>query len=240
LIESELFGHEDGAFTGARRKGRAGLVQQAHGGTLFLDEIGDMPLALQARLLRVLQERAVTPLGGAQPLPVDVAVVCATHCKLSEMMAAGSFREDLYYRLNGLAVRLPPLRERTDLQVIMQRLLQSAAEGGPVPALDDEVQALLARCRWPGNLRQMAGVLRTAVLLADGEALIRRSHLPEDFLEALDAAKPDSAAAPPAGLRERASDAVQQMLAAHGGNVSAAARALGVSRNTVYRHLQRH
>ncbi|WP_198972715.1 sigma-54-dependent Fis family transcriptional regulator [Xylophilus sp. ASV27] len=239
LIESELFGHEDGAFTGARRKGRAGLVQQAHGGTLFLDEIGDMPLPMQARLLRVLQERLVTPLGGSQPVPVDVAVVCATHCNLREMMAAGRFREDLYYRLNGLAVRLPPLRERTDLEVIMQRLLLAAAEGGAVPALDAEVRRLLLRCRWPGNLRQMAGVLRTALLLADGEALIRRSHLPEDFLEALDAAAPDGAAAPPAGLRERASDAVQQALAAHGGNVSAAARALGVSRNTIYRHLQR-
>jgi len=240
LIESELFGHEDGAFTGARRKGRAGLVQQAHGGTLFLDEIGDMPLAMQARLLRVLQERLVTPLGGSQPVPVDVAVVCATHCNLREMMAAGRFREDLYYRLNGLAVRLPPLRERTDLEVVMQRLLQAAAEGGPVPALDEDVRQLLLHCRWPGNLRQMAGVLRTALLLADGEASIRRSHLPEDFLEALDATALDGVAASPAGLRERATDAVQQALAAHGGNVSAAARALGVSRNTVYRHLRRH
>lgn len=265
LIESELFGYEEGAFTGARRKGSAGKIVQAHGGTLFLDEIGDMPLSMQARLLRVLQERNVVPLGGARAVDVDVNVVCATHRNLREMMAAGTFRQDLYYRLNGLVVRLPALRERTDLAVIVERMLRTPPEDGPSgchPAqplrVAPDVMALLQGYGWPGNLRQLANVLRTAALMADGEAHegeIRRHHLPEDFLEDCLEAAPESAiaasqqgvaspgAAPLGGaavqrLVSVTAAAVDQALATHGGNVSAAARALGVSRNTVYRHLR--
>ena len=123
LIEAELFGYEEGAFTGARRKGSVGKIVQASGGTLFLDEIGDMPVSLQAHLLRVLQERHVTPLGSTKSVAVDVAIICATHRNLRDMIAAQQFREDLYYRLNGLAVRLPALRERTDLMALVQRIL---------------------------------------------------------------------------------------------------------------------
>lgn len=243
LIESELFGYEEGAFTGARRKGSPGKIVQAHGGTLFLDEIGDMPLALQARLLRVLQERSVAPLGGTRQVEVDIQVVCATHRNLREMMAEGSFRQDLYYRLNGLVVRLPALRERSDLAAIVQRIQQSGAEGGspPLPVCP-EVMDLFARCAWPGNLRQLTNVLRTAALMAEGDTAIRRGHLPEDFLEECEEAVAPAAAAviAPAAqpLQAITAAAIAQALAAQGGNVSAVARALGVSRNTVYRHLR--
>ncbi|GKT00602.1 sigma-54-dependent Fis family transcriptional regulator [Acidovorax sp. SUPP3434] len=267
LIESELFGYDEGAFTGARRKGHPGKIVQAHGGTLFLDEIGDMPLSMQARLLRVLQERSVSPLGAARQVPVDVAVVCATHRNLREMMAQGTFRDDLYYRLNGLVVRLPALRERTDLAVIVERILraQADASASAVPRVAPEAMALFAAHAWPGNLRQLSSVLRTAALMARGEAgVIQRAHLPEDFLEDCNlllahangtgnAAKgatvpaattmpgsPPVARSPVAvpRLGDTTAAALAQALAAHGGNVSAAARALGVSRNTVYRHLK--
>ncbi|RYF01474.1 MAG: sigma-54-dependent Fis family transcriptional regulator [Comamonadaceae bacterium] len=281
LIEAELFGYEEGAFTGARRKGSVGKIVQAHGGTLFLDEIGDMPLALQARLLRVLQERSVAPLGATRQVDVDVNIVCATHRPLREMMAQGSFRTDLYYRLNGLVVRLPALRERSDLAVIVARLLrvqrEGDAPGSAAPALQiaPEVMALFATHAWPGNLRQLHHVLRTAALMAEGEGSIRMEHLPEDFMEecapllkspatasgtasafavpvhgGLPPAFPASAASAGAGaslqdstaavrrLGDTTHGALQQALAVHRGNVSAAARALGVSRNTVYRHLK--
>lgn len=274
LMEAELFGYEEGAFTGARRKGSPGKIVQAHGGTLFLDEIGDMPLALQARLLRVLQERAVVPLGSAREVPVDVHVLCATHRNLREMMARGLFRDDLYYRLNGLVVRLPALRERSDLPVIVQRLLQSQdrQDGAPAgaPAARHLVRAaplrLSARAmqylmshRWPGNLRQLSNALRTAALMAGDAAEIDLDHLPEDLFDdgpgasvpgsppgpAADApamgAPAGFAPASPAAVRswdDTVDSALRHALAVHGGNVSAVARALGVSRNTVYRRLR--
>ncbi|MBL0720334.1 sigma 54-interacting transcriptional regulator [Piscinibacter sp. Jin2] len=200
LIESELFGYADGAFTGARRKGAVGKIVQAHGGTLFLDEIGDMPLALQARLLRVLQERQVTPLGSSKSIEVDVTVISATHRNLREMIEAQSFREDLYYRLNGLAVKLPPLRERSDLLALARLLLQREKGGPRVPELAPTVVDLMTRYPWPGNLRQMGNVLRTAVVMAGDEPQITLDHLSDDFIE--DArrspAAPAGAAARPA------------------------------------------
>jgi transcriptional regulator of acetoin/glycerol metabolism len=182
LIEAELFGYEDGAFTGARRKGASGRIVQANGGTLFLDEIGDMPLALQARLLRVLQERSVTPLGSHKAIAVDIAVVSATHRNLREMIAAGTFREDLYYRLNGLVVRLPALRDRADLPAIARRILQAECPQG-APAIGSAVMALFRRYPWPGNVRQLASVLRTAAVMAAGDGHITEDHLSDDFLE---------------------------------------------------------
>jgi transcriptional regulator of acetoin/glycerol metabolism len=182
LIEAELFGYEEGAFTGARKKGAVGKIVQASGGTLFLDEIGDMPLPLQAHLLRVLQERQVTPLASRKSVAVDVAIVCATHRHLREMIAAGQFREDLYYRLNGLALKLPPLRERSDLHAIAQRLLARESVGRP-PRLSPEVEALFEACAWPGNVRQLFNVLRTACVMAAGGPVILREHLSDDFLE---------------------------------------------------------
>ena len=243
LIESELFGYEEGAFTGARRKGAAGRIQQAHGGTLFLDEIGDMPMPLQARLLRVLQERVVTPLGGGRSVPVDLQLVCATNQDLRRRIAAGLFREDLYYRLNGLVVKLPPLRERTDFEIVAHQLLAAEAKDAEC-RIADEVMRLFRRHRWPGNLRQLGSVLRTAAIMAGGEPEIGFEHLPDDFIDELDMAddrSPDFLVAPAgatgAKLGEVEKAAMLQALAANDGNVAATARALGISRNTIYRKL---
>jgi transcriptional regulator of acetoin/glycerol metabolism len=246
LIESELFGYEEGAFTGAKRKGAVGKLVQANGGTLFLDEIGDMPYPLQVRLLRVLQERLVDPLGSARSIPVDLAIVCATHRDLREMIAQNRFREDLYYRLNGLVVKLPPLRERADLIPIVQKMLQFESLNGSCDqalSVADDVMALFAQCAWPGNFRQLGNLLRTAAAMVDADGQIRREHLPDDFFDDVRAA----AAAPSAGagplplqgarLQDVEAFAIAAAVAQHGGNVSAAARALGVSRNTIYRKM---
>ncbi|GLU30514.1 sigma-54-dependent Fis family transcriptional regulator [Trinickia caryophylli] len=254
LIESELFGYEEGAFTGARRKGALGKLLQANGGTLFLDEIGDMPYPLQVRLLRVLQERVVNPLGSTKSIPVDIAVVCATHRSLREMIAQNRFREDLYYRLNGLVVKLPPLRERTDLAVVIARMLEreSLSGAGDKPlAVAPEVMALFSQCTWPGNFRQLGNLLRTAAAMVEADGEIRREHLPDDFFEDLPATAGSYAAAAPAAyeptavtasaqgtrLHDVAISVIAATVAQHGGNVSAAARALGVSRTTIYRKL---
>jgi len=155
---------------------------QANGGTLFLDEIGDMPQPLQARLLRVLQERSVTPLGSTKSIAIDIAVIGATHRNLREMIERQEFREDLYYRLNGLALRLPALRERSDLEAVATRILQ-AERPHDTPALSPQVLEMFRRYAWPGNIRQMANVLRTAAVMSVGERLITPLHLSDDFLE---------------------------------------------------------
>jgi len=249
LIESELFGYEEGAFTGARRKGAVGKLLQANGGTLFLDEIGDMPYPLQVRLLRVLQERLVNPLGSAKSIPVDVAIICATHRDLREMIAQSRFREDLYYRLNGLVVKLPPLRERTDLSAVIKKMLDcaSAENAGDQPlSIADDVMTLFEQCAWPGNFRQLGNLLRTAAVMVDADGEIRREHLPDDFFDDLRAARPSSTHAvdalplPSGRLHDVAASVIANALAQHGGNVSAAARTLGISRNTIYRKLPAH
>lgn len=182
LIEAELFGYEEGAFTGARRKGAMGRILQANGGTLFLDEIGDMPLPLQAHLLRVLQDRCVTPLGSQKSIPVDITVMSATHRDLRTMIEQGKFREDLYYRLNGLVVRLPALRDRSDMPVVARRILAQEGVVGQME-ISGQVMGMFRRYHWPGNIRQMATVLRTAVVMATGEREITENHLSDDFLE---------------------------------------------------------
>ena len=158
LIESELFGYHEGAFTGAKRKGYTGKIRQADGGTLFLDEIGDMPLPLQARLLRMLQERTVSPLGSTEAHEVDFALVCATNRRIREEVTAGRFREDLYYRLNGLLVTLPRLRERIDRLALARKIVDSLSSRGPV-SLNQKVLEIFADHPWPGNIRQMHNVL---------------------------------------------------------------------------------
>ncbi len=237
LIESELFGYEDGAFTGARKKGSIGKLLQANGGTLFLDEIGDMPFSLQARLLRVLQERMVTPLGSSKSIPVNVELICATNHNLRERIAKGLFREDLYYRLNGLVVKLPPLRERTDLDTVVKKILMSESNGGKY-AVSTELLALFHQHKWPGNFRQLTNLLRTAIIMAGDELEICLRHMPDDFFDDIDSgASPNPAklVASGANLEEMEQSAILRSLEAHGGNVSATARALGVSRNTIYR-----
>ena len=247
LIEAELFGYTAGAFTGARREGCPGRFREAHGGTLFLDEIGDMPLAMQSRLLRVLQERQVTPLGGGQPVKVDFALICATHRKLREATEQGSFRSDLYYRINGLTVHLPALRERSDFQALSKRLL---AEINPEREvyLAPDLLAQLSRHPWPGNLRQYASALRTASAMLDAdEACITWPHLPDDLAEELAAIAQPVRAAPstplttasetPQNLEELSRSAIRQALEHSRGNISEAARRLGISRQTLYRKL---
>jgi sigma-54 dependent transcriptional regulator, acetoin dehydrogenase operon transcriptional activator AcoR len=240
LVESELFGYAPGAFTGARREGYGGRIREAHGGTLFLDEIGDMPLAIQARLLRVLQERQVTPLGG-RAQNVDFQLVCATHRDLREEVAAGRFREDLYYRINGLTLVMPPLRERQDFPALVRKVLDEVG-GGRHYFLDADVAFAFAAYRWPGNLRQLSNVLRTAVALTEAESgRLAWFCLPDDIVEELRRPAPNLLAVPAAqpgcGLRAQSDALLQSAVAAAGGNISEAARRLGVSRNTLYRRL---
>ncbi len=240
LIESELFGYEDGAFTGARKKGAVGKILQANGGTLFLDEIGDMPFGLQARLLRVLQERMVTPLGSSKSIPVNVELICATNHNLRERIAKGLFREDLYYRLNGLVVKLPPLRDRTDIETVVRKILTAESNGGKY-AVSSEVLDLFHKHKWPGNFRQLTNLLRTAIIMAGDEHEICMRHMPDDFLDDIEMGAPSTAdntermIATGANLEEVEHSVILRSLEAHGGNVSATARALGVSRNTIYR-----
>ena len=248
LIESELFGHVAGAFTGARKEGHLGRLREAHGGTLFLDEIGDMPLALQTRLLRVLQEHSVTPVGASKAVPVDFALVCATHNQLLQATEQGRFRQDLYYRINGLTVQLPALRERSDFIALVQRLLAdlAAEQGLPMDVLvAPDLLARLAAYPWPGNLRQLASVLRTAcAMLDEGEDQLGWAHMPDDLVQALEAGpsapdqKQDTPAIPAAmNLQQLSTAAIDQALQAARGNMSEAARQLGISRQTLYRKL---
>lgn len=241
LIEAELFGYVAGAFSGARKEGSAGRLREAHGGTLFLDEIGDMPLGLQTRLLRVLQERSVTPIGSGKAVPVDFTLVCATHAKLRQAAEEGRFRSDLYYRINGLTVVLPPLRERTDFEALTERLLASFHPDRTV-VVAPEVFARLSRHSWPGNLRQYGSVLRTAsAMLAPDESCIRWEHLCDDLLEELQGARSLPATAPATtshNLQELSQSTIAAALEVNRGNVTRAAKSLGISRQTLYRKLE--
>lgn len=242
LIEAELFGYCAGAFTGARRDGYQGKLREAHGGTLFLDEIGDMPLSMQTRLLRVLQERKVTPLGGSKAFDVDFTLICATHRKLREEVDNGTFRSDLYYRINGLTVTLPALRERSDLQVLTDRILDEINHHHRVilsPTLLNE----FSRYPWPGNLRQYANVLRTASAMLDkNELCIDWQHLPEDLVDELTELphQTDETKLAPQNLKELSMSVIRKTLEECRGNVSKAARQLGISRQTMYRKLKTH
>jgi len=234
LIESELFGYVAGAFTGASAKGMQGLLQQADGGTLFLDEIGDMPLALQTRLLRVLAEGEVAPLGASRRKAVDIQVICATHRDLETLVAAGEFREDLYFRLGGARFQLPPLRERTDRLALINRILEeeSALCGGSVQLSGAALECLLGY-HWPGNVRQLRHVLRYACAVCEA-SVIQLSHLPESL---------HSAAAVDHGPEPSASPERQALLDAlvrHRWKPTPAARALGISRATLYRRVHQH
>ena len=233
LIESELFGYREGAFTGSRRGGMVGRLQQAHGGTLFLDEIGDMPLALQARLLRVLQDRKVAPLGAGEEQDIDVALICATHRDLKRLVDEKHFREDLFYRVNGISVMLPALREREDFSGLVGRLL--AKLDAPVVVLHDDLSRLLGGYHWPGNIRQLEMVLRTALAMREpGETVLTLDHLPDSMLDELSASERPQAGS----IRENELELIRQSLDTHQGNVSAAADALGISRATLYRKLK--
>ena len=251
LLEAEFFGVAPGAYTGAERKGRVGKFKLADGGTLFLDEIGDMPPGLQAKLLRALQEGEIEPLGSNQLVPFDARVVAATSRDLPALVATGQFREDLYYRLNVLPVRVPPLRERRgDIPALIEVLGEDMAHrGSPPPELSASAVALLAAQQWRGNIRELRNVLEQAALRADSdrldagqmETLLRQSGLAQ-----IQPALPPEPAPPDASallrpLAEQVAELEQRAIAAAmqttGGNKLAAARLLGISRATLYERL---
>ncbi|AZD18257.1 sigma-54-dependent Fis family transcriptional regulator [Pseudomonas chlororaphis] len=238
LIESELFGYRGGTFTGARKEGMRGKLQQADGGTLFLDEIGDMPLALQTRLLRVLEDRMVVPIGG-EPQAVNVRIISATHRDLLERVRDGSFREDLYYRLNGLEISLPALRERSDKSQLLDFLLAQEA-GDQQVSLDGPARQALLDFHWPGNVRQLRNVLRTLAALCD-DGRIGLEDVPAMIRQGRPA--PIPAAADEAGgypLDDAERLALLNALEQQRWHMTHTAEQLGVSRNTLYRKLRKH
>jgi transcriptional regulator with PAS, ATPase and Fis domain len=266
LLEAELFGHVRGAFTGAVGT-RHGRIEQADRGTLFLDEIGTMPQALQMKLLRVLQEREFERIGDTRSVKVDVRVVAATNADLQKMVREGSFREDLYYRLNVIAVRLPPLRERADdIPPLVQHFVRkfhgaanpSAAAGpepgrsgrepgkdsGPLPMVSQDAMRRLMAFSWPGNVRQLENAIERAMALLAGRTRIEVTDLPPD-LQAVTAVMAPVAELPEAGVDlpalvdQMEKDLIQRALARTGGNKGAAARLLGLKRTTLVEKLKR-
>jgi DNA-binding NtrC family response regulator len=234
LLESQLFGHRRGAFTDARED-HTGLFQQADGGTIFLDDIGDMAVAVQSKLLRVLQEREIHPLGAPAPVRVDVRVVAATHRDLEAMCAAGQFRDDLYYRLNVIGVRVPPLRERPgDLVPLIAHFLEKhgARLGRRNVSVGREAIDVMRSSAWPGNVRELENVIERALVLGTSDS-IGREDLPESLTTRHAGTSPDEVRA----LSEVERDEIVRALRSVNGNKSAAARLLGLDRKTLYRKL---
>lgn len=231
LFESELFGYEKGAFTGALQR-KIGLAEAAHGGTLFLDEIGEVPLAMQVKLLRLIESGSFRPVGSLRTVHSDFRLISATHKPLKEMVAAGTFREDLYYRISGFPIRLPSLRERVDdLPLLIESLLQRMA-GKVAPQIDSEVLKLLGLHSFPGNIRELRNILERARLFAD-DGVIRAEHLPADLRSATDN--------PHTPVRRRNKDNLGQLAQAleqFDGSRSELARHLGLSERTLYRRLR--
>ena len=248
LIESELFGYKAGAFTGARKEGMRGKILQSSGGTLFLDEIGDMPLALQTRLLRVLEEQEIVPLGAEAPIKVELSVISASHRRLREMIERGEFREDLYYRLNGITLELPRLAERADKQRLLRRYLAAEAGADRPAAIEPEAFARLMHYPWPGNIRELRNVIRTALAISES-GLVRVEDLPSE-IRLHSSTAPQSDALPPVtlgtspkqssllGAAER--EALLRAIEQNHWNMSHTANNLGISRNTLYRKIKRH
>ncbi len=255
LLGSELFGYVEGAFTGAKRGGRPGKFELASGGTIFLDEIGEMPLGKQVSLLRVLQDRTVTRIGGDKVIPVDVRVICASNRNLREEVRKGNFRRDLFYRLNVIAITLPPLRQRRqDILPLFNYFLDYVTRKLEVdlPLVDPEILRLLPKYDWPGNVRELQNAVERMVNIAD-KNYIGLEHLPEELLS------PSEAASEPfyPGLstvdivdaeRRKRKDLFEEierqeimsLLALHSGNISQVAKSMGLSRNTIYRKLRRY
>jgi DNA-binding NtrC family response regulator len=248
LIEAELFGYEKGAFTGALRAHR-GKFEQAHGGTLFLDEIGDMPLGLQARLLRVLQDRSVTRLGSEQAMPVQVRLIFATHQRLNEEVRAGRFREDLYYRINVVHLRVPSLRERPeDIPWLAQRFVQAwnSAHPDAPRALGSEAELALARQRWPGNVRELRNAIERACLLSDEPRIDPRLLAAEE--SHADPASDETATRSGTDatmprleefMRAQEREFIRQALQRHDFQIGVTADALGISRKSLWERMKR-
>jgi len=234
LFESELFGHERGAFTGATAR-RVGLVESASGGTLFLDEVGDIPLSMQVKLLRLLETGTYRLVGSTEPRRADIRLVSATHRDLRTMVEAGSFRQDLYFRLNTFPVNLPPLRERAaDIPLLVDSLLTRVAPDRK-RKLSDVALAMLARYDYPGNIRELRNILERASLLCDGDT-IQPAHLPEEVRA--DIGHRRNAAATPTTLEQLERQTLEARLAHHRGSRKALAAELGISERTLYRRLK--
>ena len=239
LLESELFGHEKGAFTGAVQA-KPGLVEVAEGGTLFIDEVGEMAVGVQAKLLRVLEDGHYRRVGGTRELHADVRVVAATNKALEDAMRAGQFREDLYYRLNVIAVTLQPLRERReDVPELVEHFLRTRPVGPSRCRIDPGALEALVRYDWPGNVRELANVLERAQILAE-DHLITPDDLPENVVEAAAAASAVSRAVAPHDLHAAQRRHVLRVLEQEQGNKVRAARALGISRRALYRLLEKY
>ena len=232
LIESELFGYQPGAFTGASKNGYIGKIREADGGVLFLDEIGDMPLALQTRLLRVLQEKEVAPLGASRSVPVNFALICATHRNLTQRVSAGEFREDLLWRLREYALALPPLREWPALETFIATLWHDLGGASRRVTLSNALLVHLSQLPWPGNVRQLQSVLKVMLALADEGDTLTPDALPEAY-------RATPAPLPRGGLQAHDEQLIVDTLARVNGNVSRAAQILGIARSTLYRRAAR-
>jgi transcriptional regulator with PAS, ATPase and Fis domain len=257
ILESELFGHEKGAFTGALQA-KVGLLEAASGGSLFLDEVGEMPLGMQAKLLRVLESRQVLRVGATKPVPIDVRFIAATNRDLEEEVASKAFRQDLYFRLNGICLEIPPLRERTDeIEPILTLCLQNVARqlGRRPPEISAEARDLLMSYGWPGNIRELRNVIERAALLCPGD-LITPEHLPANKMRRA-AEEIAGAGAPPPGAEVRSDEAPRQLqlkdqkeamerqalmeaLARCAGSQTRAAELLGISRRTLCSRLKQY
>jgi PAS domain S-box-containing protein len=234
LLESELFGYEEGSFTGAKKGGKLGKFELAEGGTIFLDEIGDMPLYMQAKLLRVIQEREVERIGGTRPRSVNVRIIAATNVNLEELVAQGKYRQDLYYRLNVFLINIPPLRERKeDIRALAKHFLDSLNNKyfKNIEGYSEEALKLLSRYEWPGNIRELSNVIERAVNIIDNEKLIYPEHLPkkilgDNFIKQVRSLQEI--------LEEAEKNAIVESLRASNGNRTKAAKLLNVSRSTFY------
>jgi two-component system NtrC family response regulator len=237
LLESELFGYEKGAFTGAVRQ-TSGKFEQANGGTIFLDEIGDMPLALQAKLLRFLQDRVVERIGGRERITVDVRIVCATNKDPAAMIQAGEFREDLYYRISEVTVRIPPLRDRAGDAIVIARMIldrRAREHGRPIRGFTPSALKAIEKYRWPGNIRELENRINGAVIMTEGKSVSEADlGLPGE----------DGSDLTWLNLRiarqQAESEAIRQALAVSSGNLSRAAELLGITRPTLYDLLAKH
>ncbi|EGR9014179.1 sigma-54-dependent Fis family transcriptional regulator [Vibrio parahaemolyticus] len=237
LVESELFGYVAGAFTGANSKGYQGKIRQAHKGILFLDEIADLPLEAQSRLLHVLQDKTVLPVGSNQSVQVDTQIIAATHKDLDSLVSEGLFRQDLYYRLNGLIIELPRFEERDDKQQLIANIHRRHAESEQ--QLCPHLLSLLLSYSWPGNLRELDSLIKVSALMAQGEETLDLAHVPTHLSKKLSQAQDvKTAAEPTLKLRATVEDKLLKTYQANQGNISKTSRMLGVSRNTIYRKLK--
>ena len=241
LVQSELFGYQEGAFTGARRGGAAGKFEMANGGTLFLDEIGEMPFEMQVNLLRVLEERAITPVGAKKAIPVEVRIIAATNKSLFEEVSKGRFREDLYYRLNVIAIALPPLRTRKeDIPPLARYFVEKISRkvGKTIENIDPGVLETLEKYHWPGNVRELVNALEHAVNFSPGEEILVQ-HLPAHLRE--NASKtPQPSSGNIMSLADAEKEAIEKALRFFSGNITQASKALGIGRNTLYDKIRKY